>query len=365
MRFAISLLAFVLLAACSTTYPVVGRFDDHNEVFLGTVHADMRGNAYIQAKTKSGVTCSGNSRMLHKPVSNILVQAVGIPYCAGQRGDAYLRCSNGRVIAADWVGETCTSGTGTGYDTDGNRFQFVFGMSEAEAQARFEQNAKDVADKPPAPGYVPKEARKRVGYATGTGFFVSRDGHLITNHHVVEDSKEIHVLFDAAWVPARLLANDPANDLALLKIDAATAPLPVDTSPLLRRADEVFTLGYPSTDIQGVAQKATFGRINALSGLEDDVRYLQIDVPIQPGNSGGPLIDARGAVVGVITSTAVTLGVVRRTGRIPQNVNYAVKSGYLAPIVSDLPQTRPPPAARALADLVGEYERSVVWIRTR
>jgi S1-C subfamily serine protease len=77
--------------------------------------------------------------------------------------------------------------------------------------------------------------------------------------------------------------------------------LPVAEHFDLKRGDEVLTLGYPSPSLQGIQQKATFGKINASTGLGDDHRFVQVDVPIQPGNSGGPLLNNQGAVVGVTT----------------------------------------------------------------
>ena len=96
---------------------------------------------------------------------------------------------------------------------------------------------------------------------------------------------------------------------------------------------EVLVLGYPLIALQGQEQKATVGRINALSGFQGDVRYFQIDAPIQPGNSGGPLLNARGEVVGVVTATLDPVGTLRATGSLPQNVNYAVKADYMIPLL--------------------------------
>lgn len=352
-----------ILAAGCTTYPVVGRFADHNEVFIGTVdHNLMNGTSFIQAKTKSGVTCTGSSRVTYIPVASKLATAFAIPYCTGQRGDARLRCSNGRVVGADWEAETCTSGSGYGFDTDGNKFEFAFGMSEAEAKARFEKASAEVAEKPAAEGYGPKEARQKVGFSAGTGFFVSAQGHLVTNFHVIDGARELNVMRAGKAIPARIVASDPVNDIAVLKIDGDTRPLPVEFGGGVRRAEEVFTLGYPQIDMQGQAQKATFGRINALTGGDDDVRFLQIDVPIQPGNSGGPLIGPRGQVVGVVTKTLNPAYMLKQGRGVPQNVNYAVKAAYLAPLLADIPTLQPASATRSNAEWAADYEESVVLI---
>ncbi len=357
----------IVLAGGCATYPVVGRFADYNEVFLGTVdHSLMDGTSFIQVKTRTGVSCTGTSRVIHIPRASRWATAFGIPYCKGQRGDARLRCSNGRVVGADWEAETCTTGSGYGFDTDGNKFEFAFGMSEAEAQSRFQQASAEVASKPGAPGYVPKETRKNIGFSSGTGFFVSAQGHVVTNHHVVEDARELFVIRPGRQDVARLILSDAANDVAVLKIEAVTRPLPVDPVAGVRRAQDVFTLGYPLITQQGQNQKATFGRVNALAGLQDDVRFLQIDVPIQPGNSGGPLIDQRGAVVGIVTLTLDSVATLKQSGHIPQNVNYAVKSSYVMPLLAGIPIHAPAAGGgRAMTELVADYEESVVLIVAR
>jgi hypothetical protein len=163
--------------------------------------------------------------------------------------------------------------------------------------------------------------------STGTAFFVSGNGVAVTNHHVVEQCKRI-VLFDpqAGWAAeAQVVAVDKANDLALLRADVKSRPLPVADSFALKRGEDVLTLGYPSPGIQGTRQKATFGKVNADSGIGDDIRHVQVDVPVQPGNSGGPLLNARGEVVGVINA--------RLRGDF-QNVGYAIKADYLRPLLN-------------------------------
>jgi hypothetical protein len=163
---------------------------------------------------------------------------------------------------------------------------------------------------------------------TGTAFFVSKDGIAVTNHHVVQQAGRI-LLFNTNTgniSPARVVLVDPGNDLALLQADVGSKPLPVASSFSLKRGEEVMTLGYPKPFLQGVEQKATFGRVNAITGVGDDIRFAQVDVPLQPGNSGGPLLNARGEVVGIVTSGL--------RGDY-ENVAYAVKVDYLRPLLAN------------------------------
>jgi len=172
-------------------------------------------------------------------------------------------------------------------------------------------------------------------FAFGTGFFISNEGHLLTCYHVVKDGREINITtFDGQNFSGQLIQSDPVNDIALLKVDAITQSLLLSDSSALVKGDDVLTLGYPLIGIQGQDQKATFGRINSVSGIHGDIRLLQIDVPIQPGNSGGPLINKRGEVVGMVTSTLDYFSTVMTAGISPQNVNYAIKSDYIIPLLN-------------------------------
>lgn len=101
--------------------------------------------------------------------------------------------------------------------------------------------------------------------------------------------------------------------------------------------DKVFTVGFPNPEIQGAAAKYTEGAISALSGFQDDVRTMQITVPIQGGNSGGALADAAENVVGLVVAQLNAVVIFAYTGTFPQNVNFAVKINYALPLIQAVP----------------------------
>jgi S1-C subfamily serine protease len=218
---------------------------------------------------------------------------------------------------------------------------------------------------------APKERRRERQQGSGTGFFVTDDGYFVTSYHVIEDAKEITVkTTDGRLLAAKFISGDSVNDVALLKIESATKAARISDTGELVRGEEVFTLGYPLLQIQGQDQKASFGRVNALTGIGGDIRHLQIDIPIQPGNSGGPLVDSKGQVVGVVTATLSQLATLRATGSLPQNVNYAVKSDYLIPLLHNSlkdkwSKTGSIQKSRSMAELVKELESSVVLVIVR
>lgn len=216
---------------------------------------------------------------------------------------------------------------------------------------------------------TPKETRKEKGFSSGTGFFISKDGYLITNFHVVEDAKEIIITNSKGEEhTAKYIRGDSANDVALLKVETEAIAAPIAAYANVTKGDEVFTLGYPLIQIQGQEQKATFGRINALSGFKNDVHFLQIDVPIQPGNSGGPLISKNGLVIGIVTGTLNQVRTLVESGVLSQNVNYAVKSDYIIPIIRDIVKASDGQVNVRnydLSNLVKQYEPSVVLVVAR
>jgi S1-C subfamily serine protease len=135
----------------------------------------------------------------------------------------------------------------------------------------------------------------------------------------------------------------------------------------LAKGQEIFTLGYPLISLQGQEQKATFGRVNALSGVRGDTRFVQIDAPIQPGNTGGPLVNEKGEVVGIVSSMLHPMATLSLAGTLPQNVNYAVKSDLAHEMVrhwlgSDWQEADPAGSSRAFGELIAEIEDAVVLI---
>lgn len=184
--------------------------------------------------------------------------------------------------------------------------------------------------------------------ATGTGFFITKDGYLVTNNHVVKGAKRLRIRVQARTLDARVVKTSKAFDLAVLKVEGTFEPLPLDFERQMSLGDAVFTIGFPNVDVQGAAPKYTDGKVSSLSGMEDDPSQYQVSVPIQPGNSGGPLVADNGAVVGIVRAKLNDLTALEASGSVPQNVNYAVKAKYLKDLLETIPgivQTIKTPAA--------------------
>ena len=152
---------------------------------------------------------------------------------------------------------------------------------------------------------------------------------------------------DVPAVPATVSASSPTTDLAVLEVsgDLGTdAFLRLSPQRVPSLGDTVFTIGYPISDFLGTAPKYTNGTVSALSGLRDDASFLQISVPIQPSNSGGPLVNEAGDVIGVVVATAAAPVFIRATDTIPQNINWAVKSAFASVLFEPPPADSTPPA---------------------
>lgn len=193
-----------------------------------------------------------------------------------------------------------------------------------------------IPGKPGGPGSGAGPADPGRMVSSGTGFVVA-PGRALTNAHVVERCRAVRVrLANGNDAPARVLRSDRARDLALIEVPQDAGPaLSFRRDMNVRRGDGVVTYGFPLAGMLSSGPTLTTGEISALAGLADDQRQFQISAPVQPGNSGGPLLDLSGHVVGVIVSKLNAARVAQRTGDIPQNVNFAVKGNEAVDFLRD------------------------------
>ncbi len=172
--------------------------------------------------------------------------------------------------------------------------------------------------------------------ASGTGFMIG-EGRLLTNNHVVEGCSRLAARNALGRrVVGQVVATDPRRDLALVAVPVGFGPtLVFRDSPPVRRGDTVVTYGFPLSGVLSSGPTLTTGDVSALAGLRDNPLHFQISAPVQPGNSGGPLLDAQGHVVGVIVSKLNAARIAQMTGGdIPQNVNFAIKGPEVASFLS-------------------------------
>jgi S1-C subfamily serine protease len=217
------------------------------------------------------------------------------------------------------------------------------------------------AERPVIPPAIQPDPRQEIQpsvQASGTGFFITVDGYMLTNFHVVDKASRLAVKVKQETYEAKVITTDAVNDIALLKVSGKFSVLPIASSRTVKLGDSIFTIGYPNPEIQGVEAKLTRGEINSLAGIQDDPRHFQISVPVQPGNSGGPLVDQAGNVVGIVSARLNDMKALSATGSLPQNVNYAVKSSFVIAFLETVPDVM----AKLLASFPGnetEYEKVI------
>jgi S1-C subfamily serine protease len=172
-------------------------------------------------------------------------------------------------------------------------------------------------------------SQKRSG-STGTGFFVNNDGTIVTCAHVINGANKLAVNINGTRYDARLITANESTDLAIIKIDY-TSNKYFALSELEREdvGNKVSVLGYPLAHVLGTEVRLTDGLISAKTGINSNPTYFQMSVPIQPGNSGGPIFNERFQVVGVASSKLSDMAMLQQTGTLPQNVNFGVKSEYV------------------------------------
>lgn len=196
--------------------------------------------------------------------------------------------------------------------------------------------------------------------ASGSGFFVNREGWVMTNAHVVEGCSRIEV---AGHGPVADVVLDHIEDLAALRVAGAAPAGPLAfRAGRPRLAEPVHAVGYPLADILSPAVRVTSGSVNALSGFGRRENLVQISAPVQPGNSGGPVIDGAGQVIGVLTATLA-----QEAYEWAQNVNFALPAAEAtrflrAAGIAHL-EAKPQPVAADLSDVVEAAAASTVLIR--
>ncbi len=198
-----------------------------------------------------------------------------------------------------------------------------FGKQQIEASAQ-PSNAPAAA---PATVTTPAEKQKQESYS-GTGFFVLPDA-VLTNAHVVKGCTEVSAFVKGIEVKGKVAARDSANDLALIKIAANSSNVAKLRSDV-KLGEDIAAFGFPLKGLLASSGNFTRGSVTALAGMQDDSRYLQISSPVQPGNSGGPLVDQFGNVVGVVVSKLNALKLAAVTDDIAQNINFAIKASIAA-----------------------------------
>lgn len=321
---------------------------DHKQAFYWFNEAAKQGSSY-------DLLCLATCYEMGRGTEADIVQAIALYRKAAEKGEAMAHASLGmhylngngvlqddrkacyHILIAGALGLNVPSTSGQINFLRKERLS-VAEYNEAQRLANewikeFQARSMDGPTKELGFSKTPQEATLS---GTGSGFVISPDGYFLTCAHVVENGDTIKVQVGANTYPAKLVRADVHNDVALLKLDGSNFQHLALSLSLPEMGDKVFTVGFPNPELQGASAKYTDGAISSLSGILDDIRTMQITVPIQGGNSGGPLVDAAGNALGLVVAQLNAATVFEYTGTIPQNVNFAIKINYALPLVQSV-----------------------------
>ncbi|MGM9484276.1 trypsin-like peptidase domain-containing protein [Roseateles sp. NT4] len=209
--------------------------------------------------------------------------------------------------------------------------------------------------------------------SSGTGFVVgTQSTFVVTNHHVIANCKSLRIL--PQDLPATVKVKDAKNDLAALEVPGlGLTPLKLRSGRGVRPGDDLIVLGFPLSGLLASGPGVSTGTLTNLGGINNDTSRYQISAPVQPGNSGGPVLDLHGQVIGVVVAQINAVGVSQATGSIPQNINFAVSNntltGFLDASGLDYGSSQLQADAKAkrmsAADVAQQAKRSTVKVECR
>ena len=159
---------------------------------------------------------------------------------------------------------------------------------------------------------------------SGSGFFISSQGHIVSNAHVVGGCKKIKVYENGKEILLNILDTDTKNDVGLVKGKFKNTKYLNIKSDGAELGEDIVAFGYPLVDTLSDSVKLTKGIVSALAGPNNNFAMIQIDAALQPGNSGGPVLNMNGLVVGIATSGLSKLKMAKEQKILPENVNFAV-----------------------------------------
>ncbi len=239
-------------------------------------------------------------------------------FCAENIDKAYETLKNYSKYFEYPFSSTIFSGTIKYSETSKDPFKFKNFVKVSEKPKKTEP--KDEKPKKKKPKQTPDD-EKVVAAASGSGFFVSNNGEIITNHHVIDQCKTVKVNFKGSAVEAKTLAIDKVNDIAILKANIKPDKVYSVSNEDVSLLEDVIVAGYPLGKKVSSAIKTHKGVVTSLAGAGDNYSNFQTDATINQGNSGGPIMNQKGNIVGIAVATWVEEGV--------QGVHFGIKSSTL------------------------------------
>ena len=215
--------------------------------------------------------------------------------------------------------------------TNFDEIAYLDKKAKEEERRIAEEKKEEQAEKPKKKEQAEKPKKrlqpgKTYAVASGTGFFINRSGNVVSNNHVIDSCSSVKLHYKGDAKPVKVLATDRTNDLSLMKSDF----VPDDVFAIAKKdaglLEDIYVAGYPFGKVVSSSVKVTKGVVSALTGIGNNYSNIQIDAALQPGNSGGPIINKKGNVVGVAVAKLDYKKVIKDFGAIPEGTNFGIKS---------------------------------------
>jgi len=209
-----------------------------------------------------------------------------------------------------------------------NPYKMIPVEEEPEVATEPVEEEPEVASEPvgeePDMAAKPIDESELIIIGSGSGFFISSQGHIVSNAHVVGGCKKIKVYENGKEILLNILDTDTKNDVGLVKGKFKNTKYLNIKSEGAELGEDIVAFGYPLVDTLSDSVKLTKGIVSALAGPNNNFAMIQIDAALQPGNSGGPVLNMNGLVVGIATSGLSKLKMAKEQKILPENVNFAV-----------------------------------------
>ena len=325
------LMPIIMLGLSACAQPVVATFEDDDDLYRGKATPILMDpykgdNGELSMSNGKGKVCTGTYYYANSDLSTNRYKIISLG------GVAAVRCNDGTSAKLEFRSITRSSGWGIGKSSDGKRVHFTYGMGEEEAKMYLNYTEDNLdGDLPAVPsqgaGKKTEVPGKVQELGLGTGFFISQAGHILTNNHVVRGCEYMKIILpDGSNLKGETIFNDSINDLAVVKVDyrpPVIASFPASTS--YRVGEDVATFGFGLGYELSKSGIFTTGTINALSGYNDDSRFIHISAILQHGNSGGPLSDSMGNVIGVNSQGLEATIISKNKLFAPETANFSIK----------------------------------------
>lgn len=374
MRFLLIVLASVLLQACATTPTVVGlsNLSKKSSTDEQAINADVHVYVSNQIQSESFMLdFANNERMTVTPGIDLITAALDVSddffrdakplnmeepanFILKLHAESFLQVHNQAQVKGVLTAELMTmsgesiyiatiSRTEKTRKIDQHAYYGVYAkavqnfLEQAYLEKAEEINKHIVNETAAVANPIALVKNETLDLAsTGTGFFVNKSGHVITNHHVVEQCVAVTIAIDGESYFSRIVNRDREKDIAVLETGLNTSVFAHfnENNSGERLGENILTLGYPLYGVLSSSINLTTGNISSMLGVKDDDNVYQITAPIQAGNSGGPVLNQKGLVAGVVQSKLNALELSRLTGDLAQNVNFAIKSSSIKDFLS-------------------------------